>query len=87
MKFPSGEKALSQQFEFALRLGVALIVLFKKMVDMWFAISSRCTMYGTGCIRSDYRDFDGDIHGTAEPRPATTQDPPFSEVLNGGSRR
>jgi len=46
-----------------------------------FAISATCAMYGANCLRSDYLDVFGDIHGTGEPRPATAQDPviPFCE--------
>jgi hypothetical protein len=43
-----------------------------------FAISATCREYGSRCIRSYYQDFDGTIHGTPEPRPATAQDPPVS---------
>src|SRR5258708_2413911 len=39
-----------------------------------FAISATCSRYGDGCIRSYLLDFDGAIHGTAEPRPATSKD-------------
>jgi hypothetical protein len=40
-----------------------------------FAISATCSKYGDGCIRSYLLDFDGFIYGTAEPRPATSNDP------------
>lgn len=40
-----------------------------------FAISLECVSYGDGCLRSFYLDYDGTIHGTTEPRPATNQDP------------
>jgi len=40
-----------------------------------FAVSVECLSYGNGCIRSYFLDYDGTIHATPEPRPATVQDP------------
>jgi len=40
-----------------------------------FAVSVECLSYGNGCIRSYFLDYDGTIHATPEPRPATAQDP------------
>ena len=40
-----------------------------------FAISTTCASYGQGCLRSFFLDYDGTVHATAEPRPATAQDP------------
>ncbi len=40
-----------------------------------FALSAVCQSYGDKCIRSFFLDYDGDIHQTTEPRPATTHDP------------
>ena len=40
-----------------------------------FSIAMTCVSYGTGCIRSYFLDFDGKVHATAEPRPATAEDP------------
>jgi hypothetical protein len=39
------------------------------------ALSAVCQSYGDKCIRSFFLDYDGDIHQTTEPRPATTNDP------------
>jgi len=40
-----------------------------------FAISITCVSYGVGCLRSYFVDYDGSVHATPEPRPATAQDP------------
>jgi hypothetical protein len=40
-----------------------------------FAISITCVSYGVGCLRSYFFDYDGSVHATPEPRPATAQDP------------
>lgn len=40
-----------------------------------FALSVTCTSYGQECIRSYYMDNDGILHATAQPRPATAEDP------------
>jgi len=50
-----------------------------------FAISAVCRKYGEGCIRSYFLDFDGTIHGTGEPRPATPADPPVTRCETYGS--
>ncbi len=39
-----------------------------------FAISATCKSYGEECIRSYFLDYGGNLHATAEPRPATAQD-------------
>jgi hypothetical protein len=39
-----------------------------------FAISAQCMTYGDGCIRSYFLDYDGSVHATSYPRPATAQD-------------
>lgn len=40
-----------------------------------FALSAVCQKYGDKCIRSFFLDTGGDIHQSAAPRPATTDDP------------
>jgi hypothetical protein len=40
-----------------------------------FALSARCESYGQECLRSYFANYDGTIHATGEPRPATPQDP------------
>ncbi|MGC2464878.1 MAG: hypothetical protein WA517_06750 [Candidatus Acidiferrum sp.] len=39
-----------------------------------YAISADCQSYGNACIRSFFLDFDGEVHQTPEPRPATAHD-------------
>jgi hypothetical protein len=41
-----------------------------------FAISAQCQSYGENCLRSYFVDYDGVVHATGEPRPATAEDPP-----------
>ena len=41
-----------------------------------FALSVQCKSYGQNCLRSYFVDYDGSMHATAEPRPATADDPP-----------
>ena len=41
-----------------------------------FALSAQCKSYGQNCLRSYFVDYDGSMHATAEPRPATADDPP-----------
>ena len=45
-----------------------------------YSIAATCTQYGAECIRSYYRDYDGRVHATPEPRPATSDDP---QVITG----
>jgi hypothetical protein len=40
-----------------------------------FAISAQCKRYGEICLRSYFADYDGSLHATGEPRPATADDP------------
>jgi hypothetical protein len=42
-----------------------------------YALSATCGAYGQECIRSYLLDDDGVIHGTPEPHPANSQDPPI----------
>jgi len=44
-----------------------------------YAVSADCQSYGDACIRSFLLDYDGEVHQTAEPRPANTQDPPIPD--------
>ena len=41
-----------------------------------FALSAQCKRYGEICLRSYFVDYDGSLHATGEPRPATADDPP-----------
>jgi len=41
-----------------------------------FALSAQCKRYGQSCLRSFFMDYDGNVHGTGEPREATVKDPP-----------
>lgn len=40
-----------------------------------FSMAENCTYYGTYCLRSFLYESSGEIHATAEPRPATHNDP------------
>jgi hypothetical protein len=40
-----------------------------------YAVSADCQSYGDACMRSFLLDYDGEVHQTAEPRPANKQDP------------
>ncbi|MGC1438566.1 MAG: hypothetical protein WA847_21915, partial [Terriglobales bacterium] len=50
-----------------------------------FALSVQCQRYGQICLRSYFLDYDGVIHGTGEPRQATTDDPPALECERNDS--
>jgi hypothetical protein len=48
-----------------------------------FAITARCLAYGKRCVRSFYLDYDGNVHGTGEPRAATENDPVSAQCETG----
>jgi len=50
-----------------------------------FAISAQCKRYGEICLRSYFTDYDGSLHATAEPRPATADDPAPLRCERGAS--
>jgi hypothetical protein len=41
-----------------------------------FGIIAQCQSYAENCLRSYFLDYDGVIHGTAEPRQPAREDPP-----------
>jgi hypothetical protein len=47
----------------------------KAGVPNHFGIIAQCQSYAENCLRSYYLDYDGTIHGTAEPRLPTREDP------------
>ena len=49
-----------------------------------YAISAECQSYGNACMRSFFLDYDGDVHETAEPRPASAQDPLIPDCYKYG---
>jgi len=50
-----------------------------------FAISAQCKRYGEICLRSYFTDYDGSLHATGEPRPATADDPAPLRCERGAS--
>jgi hypothetical protein len=50
-----------------------------------FALSAQCKRYGEICLRSYFVDYDGSLHATGEPRPATADDPPPLRCENASS--
>jgi len=40
-----------------------------------YAIAADCQSYGNACMRSFFLGYDGEVHQTPEPGPATAQDP------------
>ena len=44
-------------------------------MGLTIAGSARCTNYPMNCLRSYFMDETGAVHGTPEPRPATSDDP------------
>jgi len=50
-----------------------------------FALSAQCKRYGEICLRSYFVDYDGSLHATGEPRPATADDPAPLRCENASS--
>jgi hypothetical protein len=50
-----------------------------------FALSAQCKRYGQICLRSYFVDYDGSLHATGEPRPATADDPAPLRCENASS--
>ena len=74
--FPYETPVVDQSGRYMETKNFVYFYLLKPGVTNRFALSARCQSYGENCLRSYYLDRDGVMHGTAEPRSATAEDPP-----------
>ncbi len=51
------------------------VYLYKPQTPNQFGLIIQCQSYAVNCLRSYFLDYDGVIHGTAEPRQPTREDP------------
>jgi hypothetical protein len=75
--FPNETPAVDQSGTYMATRNFSYIYLAPKPgAPNQFAIIAQCQSYAENCLRSYFLDYDGVIHGTAEPRQPERGDPP-----------
>lgn len=74
--FPYETPVIDQSGTYMETKNFVYLYLVKPGVPNRFALSAHCQNYAENCLRSFYLDRDDVMHGTAEPRSATAEDPP-----------